>query len=152
VPTESGTLELIGQLTEAILAAKAGTEAAPSTSEATPTPAADTVTESSLLAETLRSLGDETAAAFGIEPAGALGRAAPSPTGETAGPSSRLDLDAPPAAGGAAPELGAVATTAAPENGVAQPTVSPEHDPAALAALVNDALVEQARRHGLELG
>ena len=153
VPTEGGTLELIGQLTEAILAAKAGTEnATPSTSGATVTPAASTGTESSFLAETLRSLGDETAAAFGIEPAGAPGRATPSPTGATAGPSSEPDLGVPPAAGGAAAELGAAVTPAVPENGVARPAVEPGPDPAALAALVNDALVEQARRHGLELG
>ena len=54
------------------------------------------------------------------------------------------------------PDLGTAATPAAippaGANGVAPRPGEPETDPAELAALVNDALVEQARRHGLELG
>jgi len=154
-PTEAtgGTLELIGRLTEAILAAKPGAAAAAPSTAGSPAPrTAETGTDSSFLAETLRSLGGQTAAAFGVESAGAPVRATPAPTAETTGASAQPELAAPSAAGGGGAELGAPATPAVPENGTAPRAAELEPDPAALAALVNDALVEQARRHGLELG
>lgn len=156
-----GTLELITRLTESILAAKAGGAAAvPSAAASGATAGASSAAGSSFLAETLRSLGGQTAAAFGVEPGGAPAPAAPSPTAETNRASSPPDLDAPSGAGRTDAELGTAATPAAippagppaAENGVARRAGEPEPDPASLAALVNDALVEQARRHGLELG
>jgi ribonuclease E len=156
-----GTVELIAQLTESILAATAKTGAAGGADTASRTagagsrpvaePGRASGAEPAFLTETLRSLGGETAAAFGLEPGTAEARRDDVAGEDSARAAPPAAPGAPAAARPAGPELAAPAP-AAPSVGIVPRPAENDADPAALAALVNDALVEQARRHGLELG